>query len=97
MTNYNERLDKILKVYFWPDDVGESETLQATHDAAKQALASLIADEMMELLDRLKAGISADIPSYYDQDGWEVAMKHIQAERNKLKEATNDKLQRKSR
>jgi hypothetical protein len=41
MTNYNERLDEILKVYFWPDDVGESETLQATHDAAKQAITSL--------------------------------------------------------
>lgn len=48
MTNYNERLDEILKVYFWPDDVGESETLQATHDAAKQAITSLIKELVAE-------------------------------------------------
>ena len=42
--------------------------------------------EIAKTLDRLTAGISADIPNYYNQDGWEVAMKHIQAERAKLKE-----------
>jgi len=42
--------------------------------------------EIARTLDRLTAGISADIPNYYDQDGWEVAMNHIQAERAKLKE-----------
>ena len=43
--------------------------------------------EIAKVLDRLADGIIiADRPNYYDQDGWEVAMKHIQAERAKLKE-----------
>jgi len=52
----------------------------------KQAIIDWHNKQIEEVLDRLKAGISADIPNYYDQDGWEVAMKHIQAERAKLKE-----------
>ena len=44
MTNYNERLDEILKDYFWPDDVGESQSLQEIHDAAKQAITLLVAE-----------------------------------------------------
>lgn len=71
---------------------GQDETLN--FDNAKAALtkwrddaiAAYINAEIAKTLDRLTAGISADIPNYYNQDGWEVAMKHIQAERAKLKE-----------
>ena len=82
MTNYNERLDEI----FAPLIDSPSLTLTTAYwDEAKQAILDWHNKQVEEVLDRLKAGISADIPNYYDQDGWGVAMKHIKAERAKLK------------
>lgn len=61
------------------DSSGKAYLLEQGEKRLMQLITAYTNKQVEEVLDRLKAGISADIPCYYDQDGWEVAMKHIKA------------------
>ena len=78
--------NKAMRTDMASEIVGGTRSKAITDVITVKAITAHTNAEIARTLDRLTAGISADIPNYYDQDGWEVAMNHIQAERAKLKE-----------
>ena len=83
MTNYNERLDEILRELDRGEYLGKGGV-----PGAKQAILNWHNKQVEEVLDRLLEH-GEDFTTFGDGSR-SVAVEYIQAERNKLKESTDE-------